>query len=162
MRSTCSTSSSTTCARRSTAPRRRATTTTALRIATALYYFWYLKGYFREGRDRIGRPLARGAGSDSLQALACGALAGLTWLLGDGEEAEALARRGIETGTRAGATEAAMRSHTVLGLVARDRGDLGEAALHMRTQRHARGRARARGGRQHRQHEPRRAGPDRR
>ena len=104
---------------------------TALRIATALYYFWYLKGYFREGRDRIGRPLARGAGSDSLQALACGALAGLTWLLGDGEEAEALARRGIETGTRAGATEAAMRSHTVLGLVARDRGDLGEAALHM-------------------------------
>ena len=35
---------------------------TALRIATALYYYWYLKGYFREGRDRIRRPLDRGAG----------------------------------------------------------------------------------------------------
>ena len=104
---------------------------TALRIATALYYYWYLKGYFREGRDRIRRPLVRGAGSARLQALACGALAGLTWLLGDGEEAEALAKRGIDTGTHAGALEAVMRCHTVLGMVARDRGDLAAAASHM-------------------------------
>jgi predicted ATPase/DNA-binding SARP family transcriptional activator len=104
---------------------------TALRIATALYYYWYLKGYFREGRDRIRRPLARGAGSERLQALASGALAGLTWLLGDADEAEALARRGIDTGTQAGALEAVMRCETVLGMVARDRGELAEAASHV-------------------------------
>ena len=133
---------------------------TALRIATALYYYWYLKGYFREGRDRIRRPLDRGAGSERLQALAYGALAGLTWLLGDGEEAEALAKRGIDTGRDAGALEAVMRCHTVLGMVARDRGELAEAASHMHSSGALAEELGARGGRHHRQHEPCRVGAD--
>jgi predicted ATPase/DNA-binding SARP family transcriptional activator len=104
---------------------------TALRIATALYQYWYARGHFREGRDRIGAALAGGAGDARLEALALRALAGLTWLLGDGGEAEALARRGIERGTAAGALEPAMGCHTVLGLVARDRGDLPAAIEHI-------------------------------
>jgi predicted ATPase/DNA-binding SARP family transcriptional activator len=104
---------------------------TALRIATALYQYWYTRGHFREGRDRIAGPLGRGAGDARLQALALQALAGLTWLLGDLDGAEALARRGIERGTGAAALEAAMGCHTVLGVVARDRGDLDEAVEHI-------------------------------
>ena len=104
---------------------------TALRIATAIYQYWYTWGRFREGRDRIRGPLDRGAGDARLQALALHALAGLTWLLGDLDSAEALARRGIERGTRAGALESAMGCHTVLGVVARDRGHLAEAVAHI-------------------------------
>jgi predicted ATPase/DNA-binding SARP family transcriptional activator len=109
----------------------RADDDTALRIATALYQYWYARGYFREGRDRIRGPLHRGAGDATLQSLALHALAGLTWLLGDVDDAEAVARRGIEVGTRAGAADSVMGCHTVLGLVARDRGDLTAAAEHI-------------------------------
>ncbi len=104
---------------------------TALRLATPLYYYWYLSGYLREGRDRIRRPLDRGAGDGRLQSLALGALAGLTWLLGDPCEAEKLAKRGIAVGTAAAALDAVMRCHTVLGIVARDRGELASAAAHI-------------------------------
>ena len=104
---------------------------TALRIATALYQYWYTRGHFREGRDRIRGPLDRCAGDARLQALALRALAGLTWLLGDLDGAQELARRGIERGTGAGALEPVMGCHTVLGLVVRDRGDLAAAAAHI-------------------------------
>jgi predicted ATPase/DNA-binding SARP family transcriptional activator len=109
----------------------RATDDTALRIATALYQYWYARGHFREGRDRIRGPLERGAGDATLQARALHALAGLTWLLGDIDDAEAVARRGIDVGTSAAALEPIMGCHTVLGLVARDRGDLAAAADHI-------------------------------
>jgi predicted ATPase/DNA-binding SARP family transcriptional activator len=109
----------------------RADDDTALRIATALYQYWYARGHFREGRDRICAPLERGAGDTTLQARALHALAGLTWLLGDVDDAEAVARRGIDVGTSAAALEPIMGCHTVLGLVARDRGDLAAAADHI-------------------------------
>ena len=102
----------------------------ALRIATALYRYWYLRGYFREGRDRIRRPLDRGAGDDRLRASALHGLAGLSWLAGD-DDAEALALRGIEAGTRAGMPAAVMGCHTVVAMAARDRGDLALAAAHV-------------------------------
>ena len=104
---------------------------TALRIATGLYQYWYTRGHFREGRERIHGPLERGAGDARLQSLALRALAGLTWLLGDLDEAQALARRGIQRGTSAGALEPVMGCHTVLGVVARDRGDLAAAVEHI-------------------------------
>jgi predicted ATPase/DNA-binding SARP family transcriptional activator len=109
----------------------RADDETALRIATALYQYWYARGHFREGRDRIRGPLERGAGDTTLQARALHALAGLTWLLGDIDDAEAVARRGIDVGTSTAALEPIMGCHTVLGLVARDRGDLAAAADHI-------------------------------
>ena len=109
----------------------RADDETALRIATALYQYWYARGHFREGRDRIRGPLDRGAGDESLQAQALHALAGLTWLLGDLEDAESIARRGIAVATAAAELERVMGCHTVLGVVARDRGDLAGAAEHI-------------------------------
>jgi tetratricopeptide (TPR) repeat protein len=109
----------------------RADAETALRIATALYQYWYARGHFREGRDRIRGPLDRGAGDVRLQAHALHALAGLTWLLGDLDDAGAIAGRGIEVGTAAAALEPVMGCHTVLGLVARDCGDLPAAVRHI-------------------------------
>ena len=109
----------------------RADVETALRIATALYQYWYARGHFREGRDRIRGPLDRGAGDVRLQAHALHALAGLTWLLGDLDDAGAIAGRGIEVGTAAAALEPVMGCHTVLGLVARDCGDLPGAVRHI-------------------------------
>lgn len=106
---------------------------TALRAATAMYRYWYLRGLFREGRDRITRPLERGAGGPELQALALRAVAGLQFMLGDAEQAEALARRGVAIGTAAGALMPVMACHTVLSHIARERGAYADAQAHLET-----------------------------
>jgi predicted ATPase/DNA-binding SARP family transcriptional activator len=104
---------------------------TALRVATGLYRFYYLRGLFREGRDRIAGPLQRGAGDPGLQALALRALAGFHFLLGELDEARVVALRGIEVATGAGADYAVMACHTVLSHVARERGEFAEAMSHL-------------------------------
>lgn len=104
---------------------------TALRIATALYRYFYLRGLFREGRDRIRAPLDRGAGEPGLQALALRAVAGFHFLLGDLDAAEAAALAGIEVGSAAGASYPVMASHTVMSHVARERGDFDIARAHL-------------------------------
>lgn len=100
---------------------------TALRVATGLYRFYYLRGLFREGRDRIAGPLHRGTGDPGLQALALRALAGFHFLLGELDEATVVALRGIEVATGAGVDYAVMACHTVLSHVARERGEFAEA-----------------------------------
>jgi len=104
---------------------------TALRIATALYRYYYLRSLFREGRDRIRGPLDRGAGDPGLQALALRAVSGLCFLLGDLDTAESYALRGIEIGTAAGSRYAVMAAHTVLSHVARERGAFATAMDHL-------------------------------
>lgn len=104
---------------------------TALRIATALYRYYYLRGLFREGRDRISGPLERGAGDPALRALALRAVSGLHFMLGDLETAEALASRGIGAGTIAGDDYAVMACHTVMSHIARERGLFAEAMAHL-------------------------------
>jgi predicted ATPase len=103
----------------------------ALRLATGLYHYWYLRGLLREGRSRLGGPLGRGAGNPALRALALRALAGLDLVFGDSEGAEARAREGIATGTDAGCLEPVMGCETVLGLAALGRGRLDEARTHI-------------------------------
>ena len=104
----------------------------ALRIATALYRYWYLRGLFGEGRDRITFPLERGVGAGPLRALALRALAGLRFLLGDLDEAHALAGAGIEAGLAVGDHVSIVACHTVLGLIAKERGAYAEAGAHFR------------------------------
>lgn len=104
---------------------------TALRIATALYRYYYLRGHFREGRDRISGPLDRGAGDQALRALSLRALSGLCYMLGDLDAAESYALHGIEVGTSAGTPYAVMASHTVVSHVARERGDFGTSMAHL-------------------------------
>lgn len=104
--------------------------TLALRLATGLYRHWYVRGLFAEGSSRIERPLDLGVGDDELRALALRALAGLRFLLGDLEGSERRAREGIEIGERAGTIGASGACHTVLGLIAKERGDYAAARLH--------------------------------
>ncbi|MCU1504364.1 MAG: Transcriptional regulator [Ilumatobacteraceae bacterium] len=105
----------------------------ALRIATALYRYWYLRGLFREGRDRITRPLEHGAGgAGPLRALALRALAGLQFMLGDLERARALAVAGIEAGLAVDDHVSIVACHTVLGLIAKEQGAYAEAGEHFR------------------------------
>ena len=104
---------------------------TALRIATALYRYWYLRGLFREGFDRIAGPHERGAGDPLLQALALRAIAGLQYLLGDLDQATALATRGVEVATAAGGLEPLLACHTVLSHIARERDQLSAARAHL-------------------------------
>ncbi len=103
----------------------------ALRLATGLYHYWYLRGLLREGRGRLGGPLGRGAGSPALRALALRALAGIDLVFGDNDSAEERARAGIATGTEAGTLEPVMGCETVLGLAALGRGRLDEARTHI-------------------------------
>jgi predicted ATPase/DNA-binding SARP family transcriptional activator len=103
----------------------------ALRLATGLYHYWYLRGLLREGRSRLGGPLGRGAGSPALRALALRALAGIDLVFGDSDSAEERARAGIGTGTEAGTLEPVMGCETVLGLAALGRGRLDEARSHI-------------------------------
>jgi non-specific serine/threonine protein kinase len=101
--------------------------TTALRIATPLYRYWYPRGLFREGHDRISGPLDRHAGHPALRADALRSIAGLDYLLGDHDAAVAEATAGIEQGRAAANLEAVLGCHTVLGLVAQRREDLSAA-----------------------------------
>jgi predicted ATPase/DNA-binding SARP family transcriptional activator len=103
----------------------------ALRLATGLYHYWYLRGLLREGRSRLGGPLGRGAGSPALRALALRALAGLDLVFGESDSAEERAREGIAAGTGAGSLEPVMGCETVLGLAALSRGRLDEARTHI-------------------------------
>ncbi|MGI9053562.1 MAG: AfsR/SARP family transcriptional regulator [Ilumatobacteraceae bacterium] len=104
---------------------------TALRVATAMYRYFYKRGIFREGRDRIGGPLWLGAGDAHLRAFALRALSGMHFMLGDLDNAEGVARQGIEVGGAAGAEEAVMACHTVVSHIAPERGMFDEARVHL-------------------------------
>ena len=104
---------------------------TALRIASGLYRYYYLRGLFREGRTRISGPLQRGAGDPGLRALALRAVCGLHYMLGELDEAEAYAVQGIDVGNTAGADDAVMGCHTVMSHVARERENFAEAMAHL-------------------------------
>ncbi|MFN8224441.1 MAG: BTAD domain-containing putative transcriptional regulator [Gaiellales bacterium] len=99
----------------------------AVRLATALRHYWYVRGLFREGRNRISRSLSD-ATEPALAASAKTVLAGLSWQLGEMDEAEAHARGAVTQSAVAGALEPVIGAETVLGLVARHRGDLVAAA----------------------------------
>jgi predicted ATPase/DNA-binding SARP family transcriptional activator len=103
---------------------------TALLVATALYRYWYLRGLFREGRDRIGGPLERGAGDAARQAHALRAISGLMYMLGDLDDAASFATRGVDVGTVAGTLEPVMACHTVLGHTTREQGQFAAAQAH--------------------------------
>ncbi len=104
---------------------------TALRVATAMYRYFYLKGRFREGRDRISGPLDRGAGDAMLRAFSLRAISGLHYMLGDLDAADATAREGIDVGDAAGAGQAVLACHTVVSHIARERGLFLEAKVQL-------------------------------
>lgn len=100
---------------------------TELRLAAALWRFWWLHGHLTEGRARLDGALARAPGDARSRAEAYRGLAGLAWSQGAGEEADGLAERGLGAARELGDGQAEIGCLTILGLLARDRGDFDSA-----------------------------------
>jgi predicted ATPase/DNA-binding SARP family transcriptional activator len=75
----------------------------ALRLGGALQWFWYMRGYFSEGRAWLEQALAKDVRSSN--AVRIKALEGLSWLAnvqGDLDKAEAIAQEGLRLCVEAG------------------------------------------------------------
>jgi predicted ATPase/DNA-binding SARP family transcriptional activator len=105
---------------------------TGLRLARALFEFWYLHGHYDEGREWLGRAIAAAGdtgGSDRAEALqAAGTLA---FLQCDYARATELLDESLTLSRQLGGARGIASSLQVLGSVARERGAYEKAvALH--------------------------------
>jgi predicted ATPase/class 3 adenylate cyclase len=104
-------------------------TALGLRLATALWRFWYVRGYLREGRDWLERFLeGAGAGAPQVRAGALQAAAALAESLGEQERATALAEESLTLQRGLGDTRGVATALNNMGNVATSHGDLGRAA----------------------------------
>jgi predicted ATPase/class 3 adenylate cyclase len=99
----------------------------ALRVGAALRWFWYMEGYYGEGRRWLEAALDKDWGAATAEARAR-ALEGVGWLAssqGDLDRAQAAAKEGLKLSTKAGLGDVvAADLQNVLGeAVARIRGD---------------------------------------
>jgi len=106
--------------------------TLALRVGEALRWFWYMEGYYGEGRRWLEAALDKDRGVAAAEARAR-ALEGVGWLAagqGDLDRAQAAAKEGLKLSTEAGLGDVvAADLQNVLGeAVARQRGDYEQAA----------------------------------
>ena len=103
-----------------------------LRLAGALWRFWWLRGALAEGRARLERAIAHGQDAPPrLVAQACRGAAGLAWSQGDRARARELAERGLEAASASGDGVVELACHTILGLVAKDEEDFDRARSHL-------------------------------
>jgi len=99
----------------------------ALRVGGALRWFWYMEGYYGEGRRWLEAALGKDWGATAAEVRAR-ALEGVGWLAygqGDLDRAQAAAKEGLKLSTEAGLGDVvAADLQNVLGeAVARQRGD---------------------------------------
>jgi predicted ATPase/class 3 adenylate cyclase len=102
----------------------------ALRVVGALWRFWYMEGYYGEGRRWLEAALGKDWGAAEARARA---LEGVGWLAsgqGDLDRAQAAAKEGLKLSTEAGLGDVVTADlKNVLGeAVARQRGDYEWAA----------------------------------
>src|SRR5215212_8988240 len=95
-----------------------------LRLAGALWRFWWVGGYFDEGRRWLEEILAEEDGAPAVRGKA---LEGLSWLLvlqGELDRAEAIAEKGLKLSAEAGLENSLVASlRGTLGAVVRSRGE---------------------------------------
>lgn len=99
-----------------------------LRLAGALWRFWWSRGYLSEGRVWLERMLARGSGSPDARATALNGLANIAWSQGKLDEAEGLYREALALRRQVGSEVGIAGSLNNLGLVTEQRGDFVGAA----------------------------------
>jgi tetratricopeptide (TPR) repeat protein len=102
---------------------------TGLRLAGALWFFWFLSSRLREGRGWLDALLAA-AGNMGAQAVRAKALAGASWLARSQsafEEATALAEEGLALYNRLGDQSGRADALTTLACVALDQDDGAQA-----------------------------------
>jgi predicted ATPase/DNA-binding SARP family transcriptional activator len=98
---------------------------TALRLAAALNWYWYFRGYLNEGRDWVKRILEKGSHlppSSALATVLYSAGAG-AWLQGDYSAAKASLDASVDLARALGDKRALAFSLAVDGLVAMNLGD---------------------------------------
>jgi predicted ATPase/DNA-binding XRE family transcriptional regulator len=101
---------------------------TAVRLAGALWRFWYVRGYLGEGRDWAQAALARGGGTLAERAKAFYAAGGLAQEQGDNAQATPLLEAGLAAARAAGEHAVAAQCLSDLGFIARNRGAYAQAA----------------------------------
>ena len=104
--------------------------TLALRVGGALRWFWYMEGYYGEGRRWLEEALGKDRGTAAAEARAR-ALEGVGWLAssqGDLDRAQAAANEGLMLSTEAELGKVVVADfQNVLGDAARHRGDYEQA-----------------------------------
>jgi predicted ATPase/DNA-binding SARP family transcriptional activator len=102
-----------------------------LRLVAGLWRYWWIRGALAEGLGRLEGALERSHGVLSVtRAAALGGAAGLAWAAGDLDRAVELADEAVSTAEATGGLSEAQAAHTVLGIVANDRGDRSAARRH--------------------------------
>src|SRR5215212_8057889 len=105
--------------------------TLALRVGAALRWFWYMEGYYGEGRRWLEAALGKDWGAAAAEARAR-ALEGVGWLAegqGDFDRGQAAAEEGLKVSAEAGLGDVVVADLLdVLGDAARHRGDYERAA----------------------------------
>lgn len=98
-----------------------------LRLAAALWWFWYVRGYFNEGQRWLQRALAASATPDDARLEALSGAAVLTALRGDVARAEALSEEGLSLARAIGNKDGAAYAVLTLGTIAVRQRDVGRA-----------------------------------
>ncbi len=96
----------------------------ALRIAGALWWFWFIRGHWSEGRGWLGRALSEAkAASSSARAKALAGAGVHTYYERNYDRATGLAKESLTLSQALGDKYGMAFSLVILGAVARDRGD---------------------------------------
>jgi tetratricopeptide (TPR) repeat protein len=99
----------------------------AQRLAGALWRFWYMRGYWVEGRSRLERALAADERPTAARATALNAAAGMAVLVGEFTTARVRAEEGLALHRTLGDASGIARSHFELGFAAIEEGDFKRA-----------------------------------
>ncbi|MGK2856805.1 MAG: protein kinase domain-containing protein [Thermoanaerobaculia bacterium] len=100
----------------------------ALHIAGSLWWFWYLRGHYTEGRRWLGKALAREAtGELPASARALTGAGVMAFLQCDYDEATSLLDRSVELSRATGDQRNRAQALQFLGSIARERGDYDHA-----------------------------------
>jgi predicted ATPase/class 3 adenylate cyclase len=102
---------------------------TALRLAATLWRFWFTRGHFAEGRQRLSAALAAAgpAAPAADRALALNGLGVMAWAQADYPAAAEALAEALDLRRAAGDTQGVAASLSNLGAVAFERGDPAEA-----------------------------------
>lgn len=104
--------------------------TVGLRMAGALWQFWWMRGYLSEGRRRVEGLLAQAGAQTVAPVVRAKALAGGSALVlshGDVDQAQAWAAASLQLAQAAGSQEVCAYAWASLGVVAMSRADYGQA-----------------------------------
>ncbi len=110
-------------------------TEAGVRLAGSLWWFWYIRGHYTEGRQRLALALARSAGLRTpARVKALYAAAYLAWRQGDAQQAELPSRESLALAEELGDDEGLAFSLLVQGILTRSQHRYEDAAaLHERS-----------------------------